>query len=385
MKKTLLISIGILILCIVIAVWTYLFIYGTPKNSAEVFTRFGVGGETVVPTTNEGATVDVKSETNSGSVQKLKQLTTRPVAGAGFTSSGIRYVEQGTGHIYEINLSTGSETIISGTTITQAFEAVFDGSAEYIAITSRTNDGARTVVGKLSQASSTFESGIALPNNATEVAFGNSTGTLFYVLKDTDGLSGYSYTVDTKSGTPLFAIPLRDVRVLWGNPVYVYTTPTREQEGYVYTVIKNDLGYVATGGYGLTGISYPGGAVLTSLKNSKAESTFYKKNGTSFTSTIPLMREKCVFNSNTESLYCATPGSLTDGVFPDDWYKGVISYSDVLWSVDTTDGSAKLLSDLLSQSGRQIDIAHIGTDTEGKNIYFINKNDNTLWIFDTTL
>jgi hypothetical protein len=40
------------------------------------------------------------------------------------------------------------------------------------------------------------------------------------------------------------------------------------------------------------------------------------------------------------------------------------------------------MSDLFAESGRQIDVLKIGIDPLDTYLYFINKNDNTLWIYE---
>ncbi len=64
---------------------------------------------------------------------------------------------------------------------------------------------------------------------------------------------------------------------------------------------------------------------------------------------------------------------------------GTISFSDALWEVDTKNVISTPLVNLLIESGREIDVSQIGTDPEGKYIWFINKNDDTLWMYDTTI
>lgn len=389
MKKNILITIGIFIILIVLGVWAYLFTYGKPANTNEIFAQFGLGGGEVAPVVNPELTkVDVAQTTNVGTRQKLKQLTTRPVAGATFTTSGIRYVEQGTGHIYDIDLQSGREKLVSGTTITQTAEAIFSKDAPYIAITSFTPSGKKTIVGTIHQEQNGDGSieGVALPLGATEVQFGNATGTINYLLKNASGSSGYSYTIAKKTSALLFTISLRDVQVLWGEPLYVYTTPTTLQEGNLYRVVKNNLVYTAGGGIGLVGFRYDDGVVTTSLTSENEAYIALSHGGKKTLQSIPFIPEKCVRNpAKIHSVYCSTPFSINNEKFPDDWYKGAISYSDLLWSIDIESGNATGLSEFLKESGREIDVSQIGTNDAGTYIWFINKNDNTLWMFDTTL
>ncbi len=384
MKKQILITVGVLIILLIIGIWGYLFLFGTPKDSADVFARFGMGTTVTTPSIPlESSTVDVANTNENNTPQRLKQLTTRPVAGAVFVTDVVRYVEQGTGHVYEINLATGTETLVSGTTIPETAEAHFSSKGDSVALTSYGNTGNKTIVGKITSGGNI--DGITLPIGATDVAFGTATNTLFYRLDDSDGSSGYSYDTSTAQGAQLFSIPLRDVRVLWDNPLYVYTTPSATQRGYLYKIVENNLMYIAPGETGLTGFTYDAGIIITSGGESPS-SLAYTNDGEILTLPLAFIPEKCTKSpTGTSTLYCTTPSDLSKGIFPDDWYKGVVSYSDILWSVRVTEGSATVLSNLLSESGREIDISKIGTNSTGTYIYFINKNDNTLWMFDTTL
>ena len=388
MKKNILISIGILIILIVFGVWGYLFTYGKPANTDEIFAQFGLGGETATPVINPEITkVDVAKTTNDGVRQKLKQLTTRSVAGAVFTSTGIRYVEQGTGHIYDIDLQNGKEKLISGTTITQAIEALFSKDASYVAITSYIPTGKKTIVGTIQQGQNDSGSieGVALPLDATEVEFGSATGTINYILKNTLGSSGYSYNIEKGVSTQLFAIPLRDVHVLWGTPIYVYTTPSALQEGNLYRVSKNNLVYVTDGETGLIAFRYDDGVLLTTPASENEQYFALTNDGRRISQSFTSLPEKCVQNpAKARSIYCSIPFTIDNERFPDDWYKGAISYSDLLWSIDIETGEATGLSEFLTESGREIDVSKIGTNETGSYIWFINKNDNTLWMFDTT-
>ncbi len=381
MKKAIFITVGTLILILVVGVWAYLFAFGAPKSGGEIFARFGGGNDAEITTLPENTNIDVGDTDTTGAPQALKQLTTRPVAGAGFVTSGIRYVEQGTGHVYEINLLTGSETLLSGTTIPGARHAVFSPDSMFVAITMDDEGVSKTLAGKVGLGAQF--SGVSLPDNATNVAFANASGTLEYTLVEGLGTVGYSYNILKETSVKVFELPLRDIEVLWGNPTYVYTTPSATQIGYIYQVIKNDLHYVTDGARGLMGFHTPTGLVIT--KNLDAGVHSYKITNASGTAAqvLPLIPEKCT--SGETFFYCAVPKSKLDvRSFPDDWYMGTVWLDDVLWTIDATKNSATSLVDFTFESGRAIDVLKIGTDAMGKKVYLINKNDNTLWLFDTT-
>jgi hypothetical protein len=337
--------------------------------------------------TSEDTTIDVGEQIQGGWEQALRQLTTRPVAGAVQSSvNEITYVEQGTGHIYSINLIDGKETLKSGTTIQQASEALFSKDASYVAITTYSNFGNQTFVYPLTLSQGSSTSGFELPFGAENVAFGKATGTLMYTEKGVTGSIGYSYNIKKGLSTEVFRIALADVRVLWGEPTYVYTLPTATQSGQLYKLSGNNLVFTTTGGNGLVGFRYNDGVVVTRMIDGARAVTARTHAGIEVAQTLPFIPEKCTtIPSEAGVVYCAVPTNMSSSVFPDDWYKGVVSYSDILWSMNIENGEATGMSDFLTESGREIDVAQIGTIGTGAKIWLINKNDNSLWLFEKTV
>ncbi len=380
--KKIYIIIGVLIFLLVVGVWAYLFTYGT-SGADGVFAQFGAGKDSDNPApVQEPTYVDVSDvETATGAPQALKQLTTRPVAGAGFVEGGIRYVERGTGHVYQIDLFSGTESLVSGTTIPGTQTALFSPDGTYAAVTTFDGGVSKTLVGMIS---STDFSGESLPTGAENIFFTNASGTLSYTLSSNTGTVGYSYNLERKVGTQVFAIPLRDVRVVWGNPVYVYTTPSAHQTGYVYRIEKSTPMYVTEGKKGLSALNTGQKLIVTWDSDTLVRSGVQDDAGLT-TLQLPIIPEKCALTEFT--LYCGIPNTRVDvGTFPDNWYKGIVSYSDELYVTSLATGNDPiLLVDLLATSGREIDILKMGVDMKEELLYFINKNDDSLWMYDTRL
>lgn len=389
MKKTILIIVGVTVVVVIVGIWLYLLVFGSSTiNTDTFFSNFGISSQTTSNTLNTPPTeVGAEGETSSDAPQVLRQLTTRPVAGAIFVDGGIRYVERGTGHIYEISLSTGTESLLSGTTLPLTVEATFSKEGNKVIVLSEQDNLLQTTVGSITKddnGAGTFE-GIALPESARSVEFSPISDDIFY-LKTTDyGSEGHVFNAVTQTDRFLFATPLRDIRVLWGEQTYVYTTPSSEQIGYIYKVDGNNLVYVHTGSNGLMALSYNDGLILSTTEDYGLKTIFF--DGTQDKDlSIAMFPEKCVATTSaTTTLYCADPTAFPQGTYPDDWYKGVVSFSDMIWSVNVDTGEADLLTSPEIESGRQVDVAQLGTNEDGTLIWFINKNDDTLWMFDTTL
>ena len=388
MKKTLLIILALLISLSIVSVFVYLMMFGKPKDGSEVFAKFGLGNNSTV-STNPSGTIPTPQNTNTTvnvAPAKLQQLTTRPVAGAYVSDEYVRYVEQGTGHVYEINLSTGTETLISGTTIPQTVYALFSHDGTYTAITAFTPAGTKTIVGDIvvDDKNGGKINGVSLPENAREVQFTTQGDGVYYLMKGNTGSVGYIYNIEKKTSVIVFNIPLRDVRVLWGDPMYVYTTPSGFQNGFLYKVgPKSSLTYTTSGMKGLLGFQYTGGVIFGSIKQTRPEFTLLKNNGEKKPLFLPYIPEKCISDvTHVNMVLCAIPQNIKNNTFPDDWYMGDISYSDMLVQTNVENNELGTVVNLLTESGQEIDVSRIGISESGSLIYLINKNNNALWLYD---
>lgn len=381
MKKTILIAVGALLIIIMVAIWLYLFIFGKPESSEQIFTNLGFTNETdtVSPGTGVNTTPTENAMGDTGRSSHITQITNRPVAGAFIADNDVRFVEQGTGHIYEINIQSGDEKIISGTTIPQTMHAVFSPHGTGVAITSYTTNNARTVIGTIAR-DGVFE-GVSLPEGALEVSF-KSDAIAYYLLKNDSGSSGFEFDIEKEVSSEVFAIPLRDVRVLWGNPHYIFTTPSASQIGYIYRIHKkSDLQFVTKGSFGLMGIRYGGGIAYSSIEKNSLVTYAQATTGVAVLQAVPFVPEKCTPSPvRAGDIICAAPNSVSKN-FPDSWYAGETSHADIIWGINTLTGDAYLVTDPLTEIGRDIDVSYISIDEKASKLIFINKNDNSLWMY----
>jgi hypothetical protein len=384
MKKFLIIF-GIFLLIALASVWTYIFLYGVPKNIDEVFARFSSAPEDEYVGNEHESIVDLGDIDENETTPKVRlyQLTTRPVAGATFVDGGIRYVERGTGHMYEIGLQGGSERIISATTHPRTIRASFSPNGDYVALVSDNGSFLETTLGTLtnSQDEGTLDI-VGLPENAREAAFSADGTTLYFFVPHENGGTGYAYSIAKQEAAELFTIPLTDVHILWGDPTYVFTTPSAYAMGYIYAIGgKGELVHVTKGGKGLSAFRTPS-TTLVSTYTKPTMSTYDVVYGD--ISAINLFTEKCTAAKHgTRQVYCASPIYLETGrPYPDDWYKGVAQFTDEIFLIDRASTTVALVSSLEKESGRPIDILMIGSNADGTLLYFVNKYDGSLWMLD---
>ncbi len=77
--------------------------------------------------------------------------------------------------------------------------------------------------------------------------------------------------------------------------------------------------------------------------------------------------------------YCAVPTNIPNGVYPDAWYQGRVSFSDNIWKINVATGETNIISSLPRESSQQIDAMNLKLSDDDSYITFINKTDLTLW------
>ncbi len=393
MKKTLFIVGGIAAVLVLFAIWLYLLIYGTPKPVAEFFTDFSLFSNTTPadnipsieqPLIDAPVTVDVSTE-------KLRQLTTRPVAGfVEFKESTtsprfIRYAEAGTGHIYSINLTTGEEIRLSNTTVPNGDSAVFSPNGTYVAI--RSGYGTKSEIVLLTLNADNTSTAENLTPKMTDFVFSNNNE-LLYTELTSGGTAGRSIAPATKIISNVFTIPFQAVTLVWSTnnitPHYIYPKATSKLMGYLYTIRNGVIVRQTPTGQGLMAGANSNILVHTELINN-TPSSFITNLGTGAVSPAPIIFEphKCTFGKvSTSTMYCGYEITQYGPDYPDAWYQGARSFADRIWKIDLKRKSATQLISPETAVGRSIDIINMHIGRGDKMLYFMNKNDNTLWLYE---
>lgn len=393
MSQKNLIIIGFGIIAILIVTWIYLMFFAPNKIDDETFTDLGLNGEV------DGTVIIEPDATTTEPVvnmdrPRLRQLTTKPVIGfteVQATSTDpieIFYAEAGTGHIYKINLSSGEETRVSNTTIGEAAYASFSNDGKAVAIRARNDKRANNLILGLIDETSTGIKETELKANVYDFTLVSSS-TLLYTTKETSGMVAHSQNWQTGTEKSLFTIPFFEANISWGKDEnsshIVYPKPSYLLEGYLYKFTKGIMERLPASGFGLTAINTPEYIVYTTVKNYTPSNIIYNlKTKEKSLAPILVLPEKCVNDpKDPVYLWCGYEEfKKLDVDFPDNWYRGKISFSDTLWKVNLQYQNAELLVDTLKESGREIDVTNMSIGGSETALYFINKNDNTLWMYE---
>lgn len=338
---------------------------------------------------------------------RLRLLSNTPVGGYAAsttaTSTTIRWIDRGRGNIFEQNLASQSSQVISNTILPRIYLSVWNKnlSAFIASMLPTQSDTPNTLYAELRPQKFATSTAIGntpyvlkgnnLPGEIMAYATSPRRDKIFTLVKSTAGAIGYVSNFDGTKTTKIFATPLTKVSVEWPeeNTLAITTNGSSSHEGYLYFVnIKTGawrkiLGPIA----GLTTTTSRDAKYVLASSPSKdqfVDTAIYTVGTNNLTSAVVrTLSDKCVWGNFYKNIvYCAAPLQTTVGTYPDDWYKGTLSTADKIWQIDASTGEVHLVSNVVDQSDRVINAFNLALDPKDEYLFFMNKDDLTLWSFD---
>lgn len=357
------------------------------------------------PNQNTGTSTQTTEETpavnESYQVPKLRKLSDTPISGfaASTTASSslVRFMDRGTGHVYEATDLSSTITKLSNTTLPKIYEAYFNknGTSATIRYLKEDSDTITNFYAELRKtSSSTSETpmeikGKFLSPNIGEVSVSPNGNQIFTWNIESGRGVGYISNFNEEKKTKLVDTPLTQVNIAWPetNNVALNTKASGLSGGFLYSIdTKTGVMKKLLSGRGLYGkISSDLSQVLYSTTNGSSVTTSILniKDNTNQEVVFRTLADKCVWSAMRKNeLYCAVPTDIPNALYPDDWYKGGVSFVDQIWFLDTTTGEVHLMANLLKLSNELIDATDLTLDNKDNFLYFINKNDLSLWALD---
>ena len=391
MKRPVFIISGVVIILILIAIWVYMLFFGSPKNADDTFADLNLGDTTDTSYIKNTDTTDGEAVVDLSSPDRLRQLTTKPVIGFNefvkdaSSTPAILYVEAGTGHVFSIDLETGEESRLSGTTIPSSQEAEITPNGKYIMYRSGEGSGRTYLVGTISSTTNELSTSDL---DESIISFSATNDNHFlYAVKTQNSTIGKSYNPEDKTSKTLFTLPFRDATIDWGSTAsdshFAYPKTTSKLESFLFKIDSTKISRLPIDGYGMSASGNNDLVIYSKQDNGEYKTFFYNISEDLVTkhvlTTIP---EKCAFSTNNSELVICAQSTINNNLnIPDSWYSGETYFADSIWQT-TLAGSATMLINTESESGRELDIVDIDLGVDDKNIYFLNKNDKTLWLYE---
>lgn len=311
----------------------------------------------------------------------------------------LRYVARATGNVYQTFADKIEERKFSSTIVPKVYEAYFGNKGEAVVMRYTKTDAGNieTFVGGLPKellggdtTSNNEIKGVFLPQNTSDLSVSPDTAKIFYLFPAGDGVAGVIADALGDKKSQVFDSPFTEWLSFWPNEkiITLTTKPSSSVPGYMYAIDPNKKDQ---GGFsrvlgdinGLTTLGDPGGKLILYGDNGLSLSIYDTTTRTSKLLGVKTLPEKCAWNKTGTTIYCAVPSFIERGLYPDDWYRGEVSFADKIWKIDIDSGNATFLLDPITiVGGEETDGIKLALD-EGENyLFFINKKDSYLWKLD---
>ncbi len=103
------------------------------------------------------------------------------------------------------------------------------------------------------------------------------------------------------------------------------------------------------------------------------------KNSVTAAFAITALPEKCLWTKDSITLFCGAPNEIPEGMYPDSWYQGKVSFSDALWKINTETGALNILAIPEEDAREEIDLIDPMLSPDEHTLIFRNKKDSSLW------
>lgn len=333
---------------------------------------------------------------NFSSTKKPKNTEIVPLA---------RYVDQASGLLYQIPLNKNEDKLkVTATSIPRVKQAFFDSTGSRVVMRYLKDDLIETYLVNLTfpkmpdnltkEEKAKFDKtasvqGEFLPENIKTISLSNDEKSLFYMNPVSGGVAGITYNFATKAKKQIFETPLTEWMANWGSDskIDLTTKASGLVDGFSYLLDAKTGSFVKDVGSkkGLTTLLSPDGKKLlySEYSNNQISTSVVDLVSNKVTSISPAtLPEKCVWTKDSKKIYCAAAIKGVAFLYPDDWYKGKISFDDSLWVIDTNDMTGNIIYDFTAKSGQHIDAINLQLNSNENYLGFINKKDGILWGFD---
>lgn len=335
------------------------------------------------PTTINGTSSASPAETTAPQ-EPLVLLSTEPIVGYAVASSGVRYIERGTGHVVDVSPRGDIRNRISNTTISKIFSVAWSSDASRALLSYIESESVRVVSATFS-ASSTNTS--LMPSSVLSAVFSPFTPlNILYLLPSDTGARAVIANPDNSKPSETVTTPFPEFLVAWPdkNTLSFTTRPSGNVPGFLFTydLAAHQLSKLLGDVMGLEVLwSKSGKRLLYSYYNSQNQLprlfALELKTKTVLDLGVTTLASKCVFSSNDETvIYCGMEAQSRPALYPDDWLQGALSFTDKLWKINLTTLEKNLLA-----TNQTFDASQLRTSNDDRFLYFVNKKNNSLWSY----
>lgn len=375
-NKIIIISIVVIVLILLGSLLVYLFTGSEDKKEDSFWNRIfpTVGDKDAL----DGETTTLIDRAKDKKKPRLIQLTDVSVAGIKNVSNGrVRYIERGTGHLYEISGDGEDKIRISNTTIPKVFDVMWSRDGDMAILSYLENDISAKYFSAIFSGTST--EGVFLPELSIPWEYAPHKDRFLYTAKIDDNYSIIAADPDNSNQIEVYSTPFADFIVKWptDNIISLATRPSHYANGYLYKIdLSGGVFDKIIGGIrGMQALWSPDGENIL-ISDNNITSQIISNDGKFLNNGPNTLASKCVWSATTTQsiMYCGISENIPNGLYPDDWYKGKISFEDKIYKINANTGDINIIIDEWT-----FDIDEITIDENDEYLYFRDKKDGTLW------
>jgi hypothetical protein len=304
-------------------------------------------------------------------------------------SHRIRYVSRSNGYVYEIENGV-APLQVSNVYIPNIYETLFGDNANSALLRFLRPD--QTTIATYSvpvpppntDGTRTQKEGTYLPDGLLQAAISPDTKQVAYLTTTKSGSTISLATLTNSKKTTLIQTPFREWLLSWptAKNIFLQTKASALVPGYLYRIdtTEKKLRRVLGDINGLTTSVSPSGTYVLYSQHSDGgfvTRMYNTKTNTTRSLSLVLLPEKCTWLKN-DDLICAGNTSVPTAQYPDAWYQGIVSFSDQLYHISSTELAYETLYD---GNDASYDMTNLAVDETARVVYFIDKPTGLLWQF----
>jgi hypothetical protein len=325
----------------------------------------------------------------SGKPPRLWRASLAPVAGAGFVgTTTLRYMERSTGHIYDVDITTGNAARLTNMLLPKVYDAGILGDGTIVFRMLNELGESVTLTGVLG---TTTDDGFLrfdtenLGTGVLSVAY-SARPEMVLVAASSQGAEVVRAEND-EAPERLLSLALRGLEPLLLNDGRVFLTerPASGLPGSSFEIVSGALQPLMRAVPGLSILPRASSAAfLYSSDDAARVRLFLRPSADAATLELPLetTAKKCVWgaraSTSTATVYCAASQTPLPAGYTDLYMRGSAHTLDAWFTIDTASGKVEKL--FTPETSVALDVEHPMIDAEGKYITFMNARDKSLWV-----
>lgn len=326
---------------------------------------------------------------------KTAPINNPKVRPGGVLKTVVRYIEKGTGNIYDYLPEKKETQRLTNQTIPRIQEAFFgdNGNKVFIRYLKDDNQTIETYFGVVPKQVLGGDgdqgdlTGKFLQKNIQDITLNPKRDTAFFQTSQNTAGFGATFKLADETQTQFFTSLFSEWLPQWINDktITMTTKASGFAPGFMFNldVKSGEMKKILGGIYGLTTNTNADETKILFSKSTDRSLIFGMhdvKDGKNYSLNIDTLPEKCAWSTTGGTIYCAVPRILPGGVYPDEWYQGIIHTSDQIIRIDPTQlYDNEILVDPEDEKV-QVDGINIQVDTDERYTAFIDKTTNLLYM-----